>query len=311
MKKKKNIIIDNSDIIIEKNNNILNNIDILEDNKSENIDIYLKFKTKNKSKKIIVENKKLNKSTKLSDVSITETTETTETLETTETIETTETTETIGTIEAIQNIEEYDDIIDIKTLFGKEIYYYNMLEKFFQNILDKELDRMINIINGNNNVSLRFLDWFVTRYCYLYKLSIQFNNSFNKDNNFNINISYKAQLKSFKKKYFDPFRRKKKFFFIIEQSNKKSVILTTIGQLNFFRWAISNDVINYAETNYKSIILKFNHVNSYFKKNKTSSTEEENKSGSSNDDLISNYKEIYKKNESKNPIVLRNINLEL
>jgi hypothetical protein len=298
MKKKKNIIINNSDNIVEKKNNIknniINNIDILEDNdKSDNIDIYLKFK----SKKIIIENEKSNKAIKSLDIiQIPDSSITTETTETTETL---------------QNIEEYDDIIDIKTLFGKEIYYYNMLEKFFQNILDKEIDRMINIINGNNNVSLRFLDWFVTRYCYLYKLSIQFNNSFNKDNNFNINISYKAQLKSYKKKYFDPFRRKKKFFFIIEQSNKKSVILTTIGQLNFFRWAISNDVINYAETNYKSIILKFNHVNSYFKKNKNSSTEEENKSGSSNEELISNYKDIYKKNESKNPIVLRNINLEL
>ncbi len=287
-KKKKNIIIDNS--------NNLN--DILEDNdKTENVDIYLKFKTKTitKNKKIIIENDKINYSAEKtinSDIS-----------------PNTLSTETTDTIEL--NVEDYDDIIDIKNLFGKEIYYYNMLEKFFQNISYKEIERMIEIINGNNNVSLRFLDWFVTRYCYLYKLSIQFNNSFNKDNNFNINISYKAQLKSYKKKYFDPFRRKKKFFFIIEQSNKKSIILTTIGQLNFFRWAITNDVINYAETNYKSIILKFNHVNSYFKKNKVSSTEEENKSGSSNEDFNSNYKEIYKKNESKNPTVLRNINLEL
>jgi hypothetical protein len=283
-KKKKNIIIDNS-------NNL---IDILEDNdKTENVDIYLKFKSKNK--KIIIENEKNNnsdKNVKYSDIS-----------------PNTLSTETTDTIEL--NVEDYDDIIDIKNLFGKEIFYYNMLEKFFQNISYKEIERMIEIINGNNNVSLRFLDWFVTRYCYLYKLSIQFNNSFNKDNNFNINISYKAQLKSYKKKYFDPFRRKKKFFFIIEQSNKKSIILTTIGQLNFFRWAITNDVINYAETNYKSIILKFNHVNSYFKKNKVSSTEEENKSGSSNEEFNSNYKELYKKNESKNPTVLRNINLEL
>jgi len=119
----------------------------------------------------------------------------------------------IPSTEFINKNEALDtDIIDIKSLYGKEIYYYNMLEKFFQNQPDKEIKRMIDIINGSNTVSLRFLDWFVTRYCYLYKLSIQFNNSFNKDNNFNINISYKAQLKSYKKKYFDPFRRKKNFF---------------------------------------------------------------------------------------------------
>ena len=59
------------------------------------------------------------------------------------------------------------DIIDIKLLYGKEIYYNNMLEKFFQNQPDREIKRMIDIINGSNIVSLRFLDWFVTRYCYL------------------------------------------------------------------------------------------------------------------------------------------------
>jgi hypothetical protein len=292
MKKKKNIIIQNNiseDIIQNKNN-----LDISDDKSdvSENIDIYLKYKT-NKNNKIIVNNSS-NK------------------IDSTELIDITKKTDSTETIQDYKNVEDYDDIIDIKTLYGKEIYYYNMLEKFFQNITYKEIERMINIINGNNNVSLRFLDWFVTRYCYLYKLSIQINNSFNKDNNFNINISYKAQLKSYKKKYFDPFRRKKKFFFIIDQpNNKKSIILTTIGQLNFFRWAITNDIINYTEINYKNIILKFNHVNSYFKKNKTSSTEEENKSISSSEELNNVYKEIYKKNESKNPIVLRNINLEL
>lgn len=191
------------------------------------------------------------------------------------------------------------DIIDIKSLYGKEIYYYNMLEKFFQNQPDKEIKRMIDIINGSHTVSLRFLDWFVTRYCYLYKLSISINTPFNKENNFNINISYKAQLKSYKKKYFDPFRRKKKFFFVIEKNNNKLVILTTIGQLNFFRWAISNDIINYTENNYKNIIIKFNHVNTYFKKNKLI-LDEENSNNDSKDS---------KKNNA--PSVVRNIMLEL
>ena len=75
-------------------------------------------------------------------------------------------------------------------------------------------------------------------------------------------------------------------------------MLTTIGQLNFFRWTISNDIINYTETNYKSIIIKFNHVNTYFKKNKLILDEE-----TSNDSKDS------KKNNV--PSVVRNIILEL
>jgi hypothetical protein len=87
---------------------------------------------------------------------------------------------------------------------------------------------------------------------------------------------------------------KKKFFFVIEKNNNKLVILTTIGQLNFFRWAISNDIINYTENNYKNIIVKFNHVNTYFKKNKLIDEETSNE-------------------DSKNtiPSVIRNIILEL
>lgn len=191
------------------------------------------------------------------------------------------------------NDNESSEIINISDFFGKEIHYYNMIDKFFNKCNNTMIEKMINIINGDNIVSLRFLDWFVTRYCYLYKLSINVNNEFVKEDNLNVNISYKAQLKSFKKKNFDPFRRKKKFYYKIGTYN----ILTTIGQLNFFRWTFSNNIISYTETNYKDIIAKFNHVNSYFIKNKDSTTSDTSNSNSGSGD--------------KYPSVLRNINLEL
>lgn len=96
---------------------------------------------------------------------------------------------------------EIEDIVTIDSFKSKEILHYKMLEKFFSTTLD-EIQTMINIINSNHLISLRFLDWFVTRYCYIYKFSINVNNKYVKENNFNINISYKAQLKSFKKKIF-------------------------------------------------------------------------------------------------------------
>jgi hypothetical protein len=271
--RKKKIIIQNN--FSEQNENI--------DEDEVNSDIYFKYKN---NKVVIVK--------EASDSSKTDASKTDSADSKTDSIDSKTSLESSNKNEVLDN-----DIIDIKSLYGKEIYYYNMLEKFFQNQPDTEIKRMIDIINGSNTVSLRFLDWFVTRYCYLYKLSISINTPFNKENNFNINISYKAQLKSYKKKYFDPFRRKKKFFFIIEKNHNKLVILTTIGQLNFFRWAISNDVINYTETNYKNIIVKFNHVNTYFKKNKLILDEE-----TSNDDS---------KDSKKNniPSVVRNIILEL
>jgi hypothetical protein len=178
-----------------------------------------------------------------------------------------------------------NDVITLKEFKTKELMHYRKLDIFFSNCTNDENNIMVDIINGKNLISLRFLDWFVTRYSYLYKLSINVNNTYIKQDDFNINISYKAQLKSFKKKYFDPFRRKKKFYYINEKNNL--VLLTTLGQLNFFRWAISYDIIKYADNNYKFIIGKLSHVNKYFKKNII-----ENNSFSTSDENTDNNKSI-------------------
>ena len=209
-----------------------------------------------------------------------------------------------------QTIINEEDIIEISQLRGKEVWHYSMLEKFFSNCELPIIQKMVDIINGNHLVSLRFMDWFVTRYCYLYKATINVANKFCTQNNFSINISYKAQLKSFTKKYFDPFKRKKKFIYSLDKY--KVSFLTTLGQLNFFRWAITNDIINYTETNYKTIISKYDYVNSFFKKHSsnssTNSTLTSNmslstnslntKSDSNDDNSIIN--EIY---TSKNPVI--------
>jgi len=212
--------------------------------------------------------------------------------------------------------EEILDIIKITEFKSKELMYYRMLDKYFNDCIESEIQTMVDIINGNNLISLRFLDWFVTRYCYLYKLSINVNNIYNKEKKFNINISYKAQLKSFKKKYFDPFRRKKKFYYHYDKNNV--LLLTTIGQLNFFRWAINNDVIKYTTENYKEIIGKYAHVNSFFKKNlienNSISTSDENVDLSKSDGDIeitsSNKKVEVAKSKHKCPVISRNIFLE-
>ena len=214
------------------------------------------------------------------------------------------------------------NVITLKDFKFKELMHYKKLDNFFNNSTKEECQMMVDIINGNHLISLRFLDWFVTRYCYLYKLAINVDNSYIKQKDFNINISYKAQLKSFKKKYFDPFRRKKKFFYQCDKNNLS--ILTTLGQLNFFRWALSYDIIKYTEENYRIIITKLTHVNSYFKKhvvenNSFSTTDEksdsksksesESKSDSELNSIIKFKKD--KKAKFKNPIVSRNIFLEL
>ena len=66
----------------------------------------------------------------------------------------------------------------------------------------------------------------------------------------NVFLNYKAQLKAFSKKHFDPFCRRERVSF---KYNEKDSIITTVGQLNFFRWAIDNGIIKYIKDNLKEI----------------------------------------------------------
>ena len=242
----------------------------------------------------------------------------------------------------ISDIETHDvqenNIIEISNFKKKEKMLYDVINDFFLKCSKEEINKIINIIDGKYKISLRFLDWFVTRYCYLYKTSIPIDNIYNKEQDFNINISYKAQLKSFKKKCFDPFKRKNKFYYSFGEINiltSENLILTTLGQLNFFKWALSFDVIKYVENNFDSINNKISYVNSFFKKNIIDNTtssiiysdelkSKQSKSDNniqkiSNSDLDSkilcveknSLSELKKKVYTNYPIVARNIFVEL
>ena len=158
---------------------------------------------------------------------------------------------------------------------GKELLlsslsnFYNKNEEFKYILKD--------IIDGKHNLSLRMIDWLVTIYAknnnIIYWISLDNNQIYNSLPNANINkfkkinlyLDYRAQLKSFKKINFDSFRRHDRITFIIEPEKKLS-IETTLGQLNFFKWAFSNQIINYALKNQKVIYENMSKNN--YKKNK-------------------------------------------
>ena len=76
------------------------------------------------------------------------------------------------------------------------------------------------------------------------------------------------KLKAYSKKRFDPFCRWDR---INIPFGEDKYIQTTIGQLNFFKWALENEVIDYIEDNYKEIEKDMNNRNSTAKKKKESS----------------------------------------
>ena len=119
------------------------------------------------------------------------------------------------------------------------------LMKFFSK--KKYLENMVKIKNGDSNISLRILDWFATRYSDKYKIKYP---KTTKNRKIFIYFDYKDQVKAYKKKNFDPFCRGEK---IILKDKKLGEIETTVGQLNFFRWVFSNNLLDIIEEDLESI----------------------------------------------------------
>lgn len=137
----------------------------------------------------------------------------------------------------------------------------------------ENLNKMINIINGVSKISLRIVDWFVTNYAKKYYTVYE--QTYGDENmqtltRFKVYNDYKLKLKAYSKKRFDPFCRWDRVS--IPYDNEKQME-TTIGQLNFFKWAIENDIIEYIKNNYDVIENDMNKRNSTTKRR--TPTEEE------------------------------------
>jgi hypothetical protein len=136
----------------------------------------------------------------------------------------------------------------------------NNLIKFYSE--GDNMEKMLRIINGESNISLRIVDWFATNY------AKKFYTVYNLDNTqrFKVYMDYKLKLRAYSKKRFDPFCRWERITIPYKDGNG---IQTTIGQLNFFKWALENQVIQYIEQNYNSIEKDMNSRNSTSKRKVT------------------------------------------
>lgn len=115
----------------------------------------------------------------------------------------------------------------------------------------ENINKIIPITLGDSKLSLRVLDWFVTNYCKNKNIILDNNGEY-----YNIYLDYKSQLKAFSKKQFDPFCRRERIVFYY---NKNKYITTTVGQLNFFKWAIENNLLDYVNNNLRMIEENMNN----------------------------------------------------
>jgi hypothetical protein len=129
---------------------------------------------------------------------------------------------------------------------------------------DNNLDKMLKIITGESKISLRIVDWFATNFAKkFYTLYTIEQTNENIKRRFKVYDDYKLKLKAYSKKRFDPFCRWDR---ISIPYTPGKFIETTIGQLNFFKWALENQVVDYIETNYDLIEKDMNARNSTSKR---------------------------------------------
>jgi hypothetical protein len=144
------------------------------------------------------------------------------------------------------------------------------LKDFYKN--QTHFHKMMKIINGESKISLRIVDWFVTNYAKMYYTvydieSVSIYTKQTEMNRFKVYEEYKLKLKAYSKKRFDPFCRRTRTSI---PYNDEKCMETTIGQLNFFKWAIENSIIDYIEMNYSDIEKDMNSRNSTSKRKNNS-----------------------------------------
>ena len=93
-------------------------------------------------------------------------------------------------------------------------------------------------------------------------------NQENFDNYFLVHDNYKCQLKEYNKKNFDPFCRWIRIRMYYDPSNPTLYFYTTVAQLNFFKWAIENYVLDYILDNLPMIEKSMNDYEKAIKKEK-------------------------------------------
>ena len=138
------------------------------------------------------------------------------------------------------------------------------LMEFYNN--RENLNKMIRIINGDSEISLRIVDWFVTNYAKKY-YTVYEQTCGTEDTQtitrFKVYNDYKLKLKAYSKKRFDPFCRWDR---VSIPYDNEQYMETTIGQLNFFKWALDNNIIDYIKNNYDVIECDMNKRNSTTKR---------------------------------------------
>lgn len=145
--------------------------------------------------------------------------------------------------------------------------YMDIIDTFYNKLTDDMIYKIIDIINRKSKISLRLIEWFVSKYTQNHIIEIYDINGLP----MNIYNSYHIKTKIYEKKYFDLFRRVNVIQYKFK--NKDDMIIdTTISQLNFFKWLIENNIYYYIENNIDELIEIMSYNNALERDNRKRKT---------------------------------------
>lgn len=119
------------------------------------------------------------------------------------------------------------------------------LDEFFAN--PAHFARILPFLEQRSTLSLRLLDYACTNYAKKFNVFIDCHRN-GERTRVNMYLDYKANLKAYSKRSFDPFCRRERIMKVFAADPQARPFITTTAQLCFFRWAVDG-VIDYCEAN--------------------------------------------------------------
>lgn len=126
-----------------------------------------------------------------------------------------------------------------EVLLNSVLQWYNQEES--------RVEMFSDIVNHKNGLSLRIIDWLITNFSKSFSVAIESDGLPR-----NLRRDYHKNLSAHNKKNFDPFARRRRINIVLFGNEER---VSTIGQLNFFRWFLSKNLCGFLLEN-KSVIEK-------------------------------------------------------
>lgn len=120
------------------------------------------------------------------------------------------------------------------------------VKRFFDQ--KENFEKLKPMLTQECKISLRVLDWSTTNWSKKNTVMLEtYRNGYKET--INMFLDYKANLKAFSKKSFDPFCRRERIMMKFECDPEEKTYISTTAQLNFMKWAIESGVLDYCQQN--------------------------------------------------------------